>query len=100
MSDDRNKPGAMPDGSPGHTKRAWLGYAVVATADKLVIRPPIASVGVVVLFLLLSVLLPWSMVAIGLLDRGFLTPFSLMLVGGITFFMILLCRWRTLGGSH
>src|SRR5438094_10058808 len=86
----------MPDESPGQTKRTWLGYAVVATADTLVIRPPIAAFGVVGLFLLLSVLLPWIMVEVGLLDRGLLTQFSLMLAGGITFFAILLCRWWAL----
>src|SRR5438067_2022988 len=86
----------MANESPGQTRRTWLGYAVVATADKLVIRPPIASFGVVGLFLLLSVLLPWIMVEAGLLDRALLTQFSLMLAGGITFFAILLCRWWTL----
>jgi hypothetical protein len=96
MSDNRNKPGATVNESTRHTQRAWLGYAVVATADNLVIRPPIASVGVVGLFLLLSVLLPWSLVAMGLLDRRLLSQFSLMMGGGITFFVILLCRWRTL----
>ncbi|MGE5195104.1 MAG: hypothetical protein ACM3U2_21630 [Deltaproteobacteria bacterium] len=42
MSDDRNKSSATANESTGRTKRTWLGCAVVATADNLVIRPPIA----------------------------------------------------------
>jgi len=86
----------MANESPGRTKRTWLGHAVVATADNLVIRPPIAFFGVVGLFLLASVLLPWSMVEMGLLDRELLTQISLMMAGGISFFTVLLCRWWTL----
>jgi hypothetical protein len=81
---------------PRPTDRTWLGYAVVATADRLVIRAPLGSYGVVALFLLLSLLLPWGMVAVGLLDRALLTPATLMLAAGLVFFVALLGRWWTL----
>jgi hypothetical protein len=72
---------------------------IVASADRLVIRPPSAYYVVGGLFLLLSVLLPWIMVELGLLDRGILMPVSLMLAAGILFFVTLLGRWWTLDRS-
>jgi hypothetical protein len=86
----------MANEPPRPTKRTWLDYAVVATADRLVIRPPIGSYGVIGLFLVLSMLLPWIMVEVGLLDRALLTPASAMLAAGLVFFVALLSRWWTL----
>jgi len=86
----------MANESPGPTRRTWLDYSVLTTADRLVIRPPLACLGVAGLFLLLSVLLPWIMVELGLLDRAILAQISAMLAAGILFFMVLLCRWWTL----
>lgn len=86
----------MANASPGLTKRTWLGHTVVATADRLVIRPPIAYYVVAGLFLLLSVLLPWIMAEVGLLDRGIVTPVSWMWAAGTMFFVTLLGRSWTL----
>src|SRR5262249_3538833 len=51
---------------------------------------------VIGLFLVLSMLLPWIMVEVGLLDRALLTPASAMLAAGLVFFVALLSRWWTL----
>ncbi len=80
----------------GPTRRTWLGCTVVATADRLVIRPPIGYYVVGALLLLLSVLLPRIMVELGLLDRAVLTPTSWMLAAGMMFFVTLWGRWWTL----
>jgi hypothetical protein len=86
----------MANESPRQTNRTFLDCAVVATADRLVIRPPLGYYGVAGLFLLLSVLLPWIMVELGLLDRALLTPCSAMAATGVVFFASLLGRWWTL----
>ncbi len=86
----------MANESSGPTKRTWLGCTVVATADRLVIRPPIAYYVVAGLLLLLSVLLLRIMAELGLLDRAILTPVSLMMAAGILFFVTLLGRWWAL----
>jgi hypothetical protein len=86
----------MANESPRPTTQTWLGCTVVATADRLVIRPPFVYYGVAGLFLLLSVLLCWIMVEVGLLDRGLLTQVSSMGAAGILFFASLLGRWWTL----
>ncbi len=86
----------MTDDSPRLTNRTFLDCAVVATTDRLVIRPPIKYYAVAGLFLLLSVLLPWVMVEAGLLDRALLALLSSMLAAGIVLFTALLGRWWTL----
>ena len=86
----------MANDPPNPTKRLWLDCPVVATAGRLVIRPPIAYYVVTGLFVLLSWLLPWVMVELGLLDRAILTQLSLMLGGGVLLFSALLGRWWTL----
>ena len=86
----------MANESPGPTKRTWLDCPVVATADRLVIRPPIGYFGVAGLFLLFSLLLPWIMAEVGLLDRVIRMRCSLMAAAGVMFFAILLGRWWTL----
>jgi hypothetical protein len=87
---------AMANESPGPTKHTFLDCTVVATDDRLVIRPPIGYYVVAGLFLLLSVLLTRIMVEVGWLDRGLLTPCSLMGAAGVVFFASLLGRWWTL----
>jgi hypothetical protein len=86
----------MANEPPGPTKRTFLDYTVAATADRLVIRPPIGCYVVTGLFLLLSVLLPWVMVEAGLLDRALLTQVLASGAAGIVFFTALWCRWWTL----
>src|SRR5262245_6151906 len=86
----------MANESAALSKRTWLGCPVVASADRLVIRPPVAYYVAGVLFLLLTVLLPWVMAEVGLLDRGIRAPVSAMWSAGILFFWTLLGRWWTL----
>jgi hypothetical protein len=86
----------MANEHPKPAKRLWLDCPVVATPDRLVIRPPAAYYAATGVFLLLSWLLPWLMVKLGLLDRAILPQLSLMMAGGILFFSVLLGRWWTL----
>src|SRR5262245_23494383 len=86
----------MVNESAGPTKRTWLGCTVMATADRLVIRMPIGHYGIVGLFVLVSLLLPWVMVEVGLVDGANLTEVTLMMAAGLVFFVALLGRWWTL----
>lgn len=86
----------MANESPGMTDRTFLDCAVVATADRLVIRPPVACYVVSGLFLLFSALLPWAMAEAGLLDRALRTQCSSMAAAGVAFFTTLWGRWWTL----
>jgi hypothetical protein len=86
----------MTNESPRPTNRTWLDYTVAATADRLVIRPPGRYYGVAGLFVLLSLLLPWVMAEVGLVDRALLPQLTSMLAAGLLFFVALWGRWWTL----
>jgi hypothetical protein len=86
----------MANESPRLTNCTFLDCTVVASADRLVIRPPVGYYVVAALFLLLSLLVPWIMVELELLDRALLTPCSAMAAAGVVFFASLWGRWWTL----
>jgi hypothetical protein len=69
---------------------------VLINADRLVIRPPRGFWGIVALFPVISVLLPWGMAELGLLDRTIWKMFAPMLVTVLMSFAIVLGRSWTL----
>jgi hypothetical protein len=77
------------------TKRTIHGHVFVTTADRLVIRPPLGAVAVILGFYVLCVLLPWGMVETGLVGRDVLHILPPMMAAGWTPFVILLGRWWT-----
>ena len=85
----------MSNNSPERTKRTVRGHVFVTTADRLVIRPPLGAIPVIVGFYVLCVLLPWVMVETGLLGRDVLNILPPMAAAGWTPFVILLGRWWT-----
>src|SRR5947209_7879103 len=85
----------MTNDFPEPTKRTIHGHTIVTTADRLVIRPPLSAVLVIVGFYVLCVLLPWGMVETGLVGRDVLHILPPMMAAGWTPFVILLGRWWT-----
>jgi hypothetical protein len=85
----------MSNESPEPTKRTVSGHLFVTTADRLVIRMPVAGYFILLGFYLLCVLLPWGMVETGLLGRDVLHIMPPMMAAGWTPFVILLGRWWT-----
>lgn len=78
------------------TQRDLLGYVVVESADRLVIRVPIISYFAVLGLYLLGLVAHGIAIAVGFLDLPTLWIMQPMMAAGFLFFTLLLCRGWTL----